>query len=116
MALNDPYECIPALTDTNHDELLDQAIKSTENENLMANIAKSGVERQAILEELKKAKETLKEEYKKSNRVEEMFMESYWRNVNTRVGILCLSKRKDSSLMWSHYTDGRQRSVLGVVF
>lgn len=114
MALNDPYECIPAITDTNYDELLDRAIKSAENENRMANIARnSGVKRQTILEELKKAKEPLKEKYKKSNRVEEMFMEIYKREVNNRVGILCLSKRKDSSLMWSHYTDGHKGFVVG---
>ena len=113
MALNDPYECIPALTETNHDVLLNQAIGSIDNEILMANIEERGVERQYILGELNKAKEALKEKYKQSNQVEEMFMESYKRNVNTRVGILCLSKRKDSSLMWSHYTDGHKGFIVG---
>ena len=113
MALNDPYECLPAISETDYKKLLKQAVESVENEDLMSRITTNDTERQMILNELSSACESLEQQYKESNRVEEMFMESYLRNLNERVVIFCLSKRNDSSLMWSHYTDGHKGFIIG---
>jgi hypothetical protein len=113
MALNDPYECLSAISETDYRKLLEKAVKSVENEDLISRIATNEVERQMILNELSSACESLEKQYKESNKVEEMFLESYLRNLNDRLVIFCLSKRNDSSLMWSHYTNGHKGFIIG---
>jgi hypothetical protein len=65
------------------------------------------------LSDLDVFKKELMSKYKKTGKVEKMAMDTYKRELNNRIGILCLSKRCDSVLMWSHYTNSHKGFVVG---
>lgn len=113
MSLNDPYECLPAISETDYKKLIESVIKSRENTDIVSRVAKNRKARRILSKEFRKAKTKLQKEYEKSDKVEKLFIESYKKAVNNLVGILCLSKRNDSCLMWSHYTDGHKGFVVG---
>lgn len=113
MALNDPYECLPAISKTDYDKLIESAIKSDERIVEISKITRNRKARRAFSSELERAKNALKKENEKSRKIEKIFINTYKKAVNERVGILCLSKRSDSSLMWPHYTDSHKGFVLG---
>lgn len=102
IALNDPYECLPAISPPDYDLLFEQAINRM-NE----------VERSIVLSDLENAKKNLIDQYERTGELERKLTEILRTGLSSRIGILSLSKRNDSALMWSHYTDSHKGFVVG---
>jgi len=101
-ALNDPYECLPAISNSDYEKLIEKAINSMNEKELSL-----------VLPDLDNTTKNLKDKYEKTGNLEQLLIEIYKREINKRIGILCLSKRHDSVLMWSHYTDSHRGFLLG---
>ena len=100
--MNDPYECLPAISNPDYDKLLEDAIAQMDT-NLLKKIHPN-ID-QAIL--------SLKDDYMSTGKIEQLAIDVYKRELNKRIGILCLSKKHDSILMWSNYTENHKGFVLG---
>jgi hypothetical protein len=103
-ALNDPYECLAAFPDSSPQELAAEVF-SRVLEHVGYKASDSEEER------LKKSRE-IGEAF---NRIKRVMIDEPWRyrdftldlnhrRINEGLGILSLSRRWDSALMWSHYT------------
>nr|NLU60023.1 hypothetical protein [Pseudomonas sp. BIGb0427] len=105
MALNDPYECLAAFPDISpeaqFEKVLEGALKTvgySESDPQDVRAAKAEVIKLAIqrLHAISKAK---------PNFLRDMADVVNGAKVNKSLGILSVSRRWDSALMWSHYTN-----------
>lgn len=112
--LNDPFECIPILPTTEETIQIIEGIYHKQivqiKESKLLNHEKK--EKLLLLERTIKSEITAIRKNKKSNLRDEY--RSYAVNkINETVGILSLSRRWDSSLMWSHYASAHKGFCLG---
>lgn len=112
--LNDPFEFLPAIPTI--DDFL-EILKKIYTENI-ALIEKSKLEKSKKSE----LKNVQLREYKtqvnklKNNEdgnVKTHFLENAVKNLNTHLGILSLTRRWDSTLMWAHYTNSHKGLCIG---
>jgi len=103
-ALNDPYECLPALPDD-----LEQLALIKLRQSIIDDLKPSSIDdrntRRAKAAQLKSAMKRLDSNLKKNPG---FFRDEFYRHTSSRLdnnlGILSLSRRWNSALMWSHYT------------
>ena len=100
--MNDPYECLPAILNPDYDLLFENVIDQMDI-NLL----------RMIHPDIDQAKLSLKDDYMRTGKIEQLDIDVYKRELNKRIGILCLSRKHDSILMWSHYTENHKGFVLG---
>jgi hypothetical protein len=100
-ALNDPYEGIPKLPD-NFEKIILETISNTIEDEKYQHLAN----REAIKQKIKVGKENPSE-------LINVFNCAILKNMDKKIGILSLSKRWDSTLMWSHYAMSHQGICLG---
>jgi hypothetical protein len=112
-ALNDPYECRPGITE----ELEKLAYKYLEAElsklpEYISTLSRNErrVEKRSYEKNLKKKLSALKNDPEIIN---DYFYTQAINNLDKNLGILSLSKRWDSGLMWSHYTQAHQGFCVG---
>jgi hypothetical protein len=103
-ALNDPYECLPAVS-----EELEAAGMAMVRARVFYEFRPLPTDSRAIRRvKEKQAVSAWKEQRKSllgtSDSLGEVFLERALKRMNTSLGILSLSKRWNSALMWSHYT------------
>lgn len=103
-ALNDPYECLPAVPD----ELIDAGIQHLRRQVIADYLPSPGDDRATRRRKASKFKSALAKVEKSSLTspavLREKFFESTNKRMNDGLGILSLSRRWNSALMWSHYT------------
>lgn len=111
-ALNDPFECVPVLTMTAMMEGLEKGIK--EAKALYAKTRRSNTstrkEAKLKLEQVRRIRDFVKENPQK---VRYDFLSGGMKNLNLKLGILSLSRRWDSALMWAHYSASHQGVCVG---
>lgn len=109
--LNDPYECLPAFTESRLQDLSD-SLKRRLDELLEP---PSGSEESKAF--ARKVFEPMKKEaLGKFDTFEKLMGLSYdaaLKNINAGLGILSLSRRWNSALMWSHYTSSYTGFCIG---
>lgn len=100
--LNDPYECLPAFTDSRLNTLSDALKQSLDD---MFKPPNDSEEAKAFAQQVfgaMRAKALAK--FDTHEKLLQLSYESALKNINTGLGILSLSRRWNSALMWSHYT------------
>ena len=102
--LNDPFECIPIISLKESRHILDQYIRDTEA-GILDDILNGGLPRKEDWEAFQRRKVELQEEMKSNpTKMQDYFFQRAERQINAAIGILCLAKKWDSTLMWSHYS------------
>lgn len=103
-ALNDPFECLPALPP----EIAAAGLKYLERElkkPLAHSYATNRFERRQEKKEQESRRNKILSRYSKNP---SFFSDEFYKhaseNLNKKIGILSLSRRWNSALMWSHYT------------
>jgi hypothetical protein len=109
-ALNDPFECYPKLTvEDAHRMRVEETAKH--GKAFVQDMSVSRNERRINRRVLRRVRET------QTLRDTEQKLDGYWQTFHTRqnaeVGILSLSSRPGSTLMWSHYSDSHQGFCVG---
>lgn len=100
--LNDPYECLPAIPAYILERGMEKMLDKISNTNpAMVGTAK---QRKIAKDELSKHKKRLVESFNTLDKMREHYYRVTNENINSRLGILSLSRRWNSALMWSHYT------------
>jgi hypothetical protein len=112
-ALNDPYECRPGITE----ELEKLACKFLEVElskppEYLSTLSRNErrIEKRSYEKNLKIKLSTLKND---PDIINDYFYTQAIHNLDKNLGILSLSKRWDSGLMWSHYTQAHEGFCVG---
>lgn len=101
--LNDPFECVPIISVQETREVLEAYIKATEA-GILDDIINQGLPRKADWEAFQsRKKELLCKLEENPNEIRDYFFREAERRINKTIGILSLSKRWNSSLMWAHY-------------
>ncbi len=107
-ALNDPYECLPAFKEANEKQIAREFI--TRNRNALLGPVKRRAQRVRSARQLKKKEKFLIRWHK--NHPDAM-PSLYKEDINNKIGILSLSRRSDSVVMWAHYGAKHTGFVLG---
>lgn len=111
-ALNDPYECLPALPD----DLAKELLRKLKTKSAMPPIHQPGTPRNERQWLEKKYKQAIKQDRNIPKTITEI-REQYYKRMTTKmnetIGILSLSRRWDISLMWSHYTASHSGFCIG---
>lgn len=99
---NDPFDCCPPFSTTEYtdDDLREHFRKAYSTSKLDAKA--ENIEKKVI---------SIKNNNSFKSSIVQPFLETC-REVNSSLGILCLSKKPDDILMWSHYADGHRGIVL----
>jgi len=101
IALNDPYEALPALSTKQTHEVI---AKYVANERKKANQAPTKKARQTARQLVDHVKNRIYNEIKANPYlIRDEFFKNAAIKLNSRIGILSLSERWDSGLMWAHY-------------
>jgi len=101
--LNDPFECVPIISLEETRRVLDAYIEETEA-GILDDIINEGLPRKADWEAFQQRKKELLAKLEENpSEIRDHFFQEAERRINTTIGILSLSKRWDSSLMWAHY-------------
>lgn len=112
--LNDPFECLPVpptIDDMCH--ILEEQLKSVLNTINTTKASKAvrlefrESETRKIKSEITKIKKNL------PGNLLEAFLSRAERNINSNVGIISFSRRWNSTLMWSHYTNSHKGFCIG---
>ena len=103
-ALNDPYECLPTIDDYNADILVDGVIGR--HKALLLDLFKSP-------EIIKQQRNEIAKKLKTNPHSLKLIAFDKYREHRDKVGILSLTKRGDSVVMWSHYAKKHTGFVLG---
>ncbi len=102
-ALNDPFELLPAIPMS----VIEEGLSSMRRKLLTPPSAAAGMTREgrrhAERSYLKEARQKIRE-LPTPQEMKKQFIEKGLANLNSKVGLLSLSRRWNSSLMWSHYT------------
>ncbi len=110
-ALNDPFELLPTITKEQAARIVETYIlapkpkpifSGSRSERRAAERANASADRKVVRH--------LKE---KSDLIREKFFDDARKNLNSKIGILSLSRRWDSALMWSHYTNSHTGFCVG---
>lgn len=114
-ALNDPYECLPGVTDEYESEGAEQFNDSFSGvKTLLNHLTLNGLDRKERRKVIRiREKEVKKIVRENSTTINDFFLKHVRAKVNIITGILSLSKRWDSSLMWSHYADSHHGFCVG---
>lgn len=113
LALNDPYECLAAFPDLSPDEQAGRIMLGALEE-IDLRESDSGEVRQRKVAQIKSAYARLKEIREGNpNFFRDMADQVNGAKVNQQLGILSLSRRWNSALMWSHYTDSYKGFCVG---
>ncbi len=113
-ALNDPFECFPALPQTVVDEGLVHVRKVFLNSQANERLGVSRAEvRKQKRDYLKRAQQKLRD-LPTPAQFRRDFLEKGLANIDSKLGILSLSRRWNSSLMWAHYTSSHTGFCVGV--
>ena len=100
--LNDPFECLPQLKEIDVDEMLEGVIKRTSGKILST--AKSPVDAFSKFMMIEGGREIMSKQYKADpSLLRDIFFQKFKNNLATSFGILSLSTRSDSPVMWSSY-------------
>jgi len=113
-ALNDPFECIPAISNQEILKVLEEYLYA-EFQRLPASTKfKSGTARRKIEEKLRiKASKLLLEHKKDPQKFRNLFFGLAHDKLNSKIGIFSLSRRWNSTLMWSHYCESHKGFCVG---
>lgn len=96
--LNDPFECIPIISLEEGRRILNQYIRDSEAE-ILDDIFNSGLPRREEWEAFQRRKAELREELKANpGKIRDYFFQRAEQQINSTLGILCLTKRWDSTL------------------
>ncbi|KAB0504713.1 DUF2971 domain-containing protein [Pseudomonas moorei] len=103
-ALNDPYECLPALPE----DLIQKNIELFKASIVSEYSPRIGDDRSTRRRKAAQLKVVLKDAERKTKEssiyLRNKFFDSTSEKLNSGLGILSLSRRWNSALMWSHYT------------
>lgn len=111
-ALNDPFECFPALPQSVVEEGFAH-IRKTLLEPPAHDLGTPRDERRKLNRDyLKRASQKLKE-LPSAGQFRRTFLEKGQANIDAKLGILSLSRRWNSSLMWAHYTTSHTGFCVG---
>lgn len=112
-ALNDPYECLAAFPDLSPDEQAGR-IMAGALEQIDLRESDSGEVRQQKVSQIELAYARLKAiRLENPNFFRDLSDQVNGAKVNGQLGILSLSRRWNSALMWSHYTDSYKGFCVG---
>jgi Protein of unknown function (DUF2971) len=112
-ALNDPLECIPILSIEDSHRVFDQFI-SIQRSALLHDMINERTAGQAQWKAFEDNERRLREELEANPaKLRDFFFEHAKKNLNEHIGILSLTKRWDSMLMWSHYAASHQGFCVG---
>lgn len=101
--LNDPFECLPIISVQETRQVLEAYIKATEA-GILDDIINQGLPRKADWDAFQSRKKELLDKLEENpGEIRDYFFREAERRINSTIGILSLSKRWDSSLMWAHY-------------
>lgn len=110
-ALNDPFELLPTISREQAANLLETYIRMSKHKPKFSGSRneRRAAERANASADRKFAKH-LKEN---SDLIRERFFDDAKKSLNSKIGILSLSRRWDSALMWSHYTNAHTGFCVG---
>jgi hypothetical protein len=103
--LNDPFECLPNFVASDMKRFIARVVTQPAPINPLIKKTKANLRRLRKWEnEIVRIK--TKEFRENPERFSEMFFQVYLPRLNNSVGVFSLSKKWNSTLMWSHYTSG----------
>lgn len=110
-ALNDPFELLPTITKEQAARILETYIRAAKP---MPVFSGSRSERRAAERANASAnRKVVKQLKQNSDILREKFFDDAKKTLNSKIGILSLSRRWDSALMWSHYTNSHTGFCVG---
>ncbi len=109
--LNDPYECLPAFDDAALEIMISES-RAKIDERLSCGLEASEIKEIAELIFDKMRKDAF-EKIDSKEKVRALCYMVVSKIINSGLGILSLSKRWDSALMWSHYTSSYSGFCVG---
>lgn len=109
--LNDPFECLPVPPTVSE---IGNILKVVMQEDL-SKYSLTKKQRKAYEEKAELAIKSVLEKIRSGTpgNFKEQFINDGNKNINNKLGILSLSRRWNSSLMWSHYTNSHKGFCLG---
>lgn len=112
--LNDPFEFLPASPSVeSFCKLIENAYKENVNKITNSKLSKTEKSEQKNLEIRKYKTLVRKIRNNEPDNARTMFLERANTNLNTKLGILSLTRRWDSNLMWAHYTNSHKGFCIG---
>jgi hypothetical protein len=111
-ALNDPFECFPALPRAVVEEALSHIRKRLLEPPAHARGAPREERRKLNRDHLKRARQKI-EELPTAGQFRRTFLERGQANMDAKLGVLSLSRRWNSSLMWAHYSSSHAGFCVG---
>jgi hypothetical protein len=109
-ALNDPFECAPVLSDENSKIIISESLED-QREKICRELVDRPGDRKQMLKLWRQTQAKLKLE--SPAKIRDEYLEEIRQRLNSEAGILCLSRKWESTLMWSHYTDSHQGFCVG---
>lgn len=100
--LNDPFECLPAIPVGVLERGLEQMMHTINT--TTPTVEGSASKRKRAKQAVEMHKIELRARYNTLDKIREHYYQVASGNLNAKLGILSLSRRWDSALMWSHYT------------
>ena len=111
-ALNDPYECLPSFEEIDPEKYVERVVERNKSRILKDAKNPAGVIRRQRA--MKKASRDLIKEYRnRPSCLTDRYSERWKHHMNREIGILSLSKRSDSIVMWAHYASNHQGFAIG---
>lgn len=110
--LNDPYECAPVVK-VDPKSFVERIIQG-EITDVRSNLVLSNKEKKIKVRELENSRKIVLKRYRdEPDRLDGHLRDWMHGQINRDIGILSLSKRWDSSVMWAHYTSDHSGFVVG---
>lgn len=100
--LNDPYECLPAIPVSVLERGMERILDGINN--AIPILVGTAQQRKFAKKKLAERKRVLRERFNTVDKMREQYYRVNIDRFNSHVGILSLSRRWNSALMWSHYT------------
>lgn len=111
-ALNDPFELLPTISKEQAAKIVETYIRMQKQKPVFS--GSRNERRAAERANAKTDREVVKHLKENSDIIREKFFDDARKTLNSKIGILSLSRRWDSALMWSHYANAHTGFCVGL--
>jgi len=112
--LNDPFECLPAFPSVEDFSIVLNSILAEKITQIKKNVSDKNERLKLIDEATRSCKNNITKISKnEEGNIKSEFLKRAINSLNKNLGILSLSSRWDSNLMWSHYTNSHRGFCIG---
>lgn len=112
-AMNDPFECVPVLSLEESHAVVEQYIEMKRAE-ILNDVINGRGSRPGAYEEFEQWERGIRNDLVANPaKLRDFFFERGVKNLDAKIGLLCLSRRWDNALMWAHYAASHSGFCVG---